>query len=73
MAISGLARNTKLVPRFYGPFQVVEKIGEVSYKLKLREGSLIYLVFHVSQLNKQLNYEVVSLSQLLPVDDAQGC
>lgn len=73
MAISGLARNTKLVPRFYGLFQVVEKIGEVSYKLKLREGSLIYLVFHVSQLNKQLNYEVVSLSQLLPVDDAQGC
>lgn len=41
---------SKLPKCFYGPFKIVEQIGNIAYKLELPEGSRIHPIFHYSIL-----------------------
>ena len=46
-------RHGKLLPRFIGPFEILERIGSVAYQLALPPSMLgVHEVFHVSMLWK---------------------
>ncbi|GJS78386.1 putative reverse transcriptase domain-containing protein [Tanacetum coccineum] len=48
-------KKGKLAPRYVGPFEIVERVGNVAYRLKLpHELSCVHDTFHVSNLKKCL-------------------
>ena len=61
-------RLGKLSPRFYGPFQILQRAGSVSYKLDLPPESKLHSNFHVSCLKQRLGQHVVPLPSLPPMD-----
>jgi len=42
----------KLAPKFYGPYEIIQCIGQVAYKLAHPTHCKIHPIFHVSCLNK---------------------
>ena len=42
----------KLAPKFYGPYIILKRVGQVAYQLALPSQSKLHLVFHVSCLKK---------------------
>jgi hypothetical protein len=48
----------KLKPRYFDPFEIISKVGVIAYELKLPEGSILHLVFHVSQLKKYIGTHI---------------
>ena len=51
-------RNNKLSPRYYKPYQIMQKIGSVSYKLELPPTTKIHPVFHVMCLKKVIGQNI---------------
>ena len=46
-------KKGKLSPRYIGPFEILERIGKIAYKLALpSELASVHNVFHVSMLKK---------------------
>ena len=55
---------SKLSPQFCGLFKILNKVGQVAYKLELPAHSKVHPVFHVSHLRKRL------IGQERPVDNS---
>ena len=51
--------SQKLFAKYYGPYQVIERIGAVAYKLSLPSSNAIHPVFHVSQLKQHAGNKIV--------------
>ncbi|KAD5508046.1 hypothetical protein E3N88_15749 [Mikania micrantha] len=55
-------KKGKLAPRYVGPFEILQKIGLVAYKLKLpQELGEVHDTFHVSNLKKCLSDESLNV------------
>ncbi|GJR17066.1 hypothetical protein Tco_0965593 [Tanacetum coccineum] len=61
-------KHEKLNPRYIRPFQIIEKIGPVAYRLELpQKHSRVHNVFHVCNLKKCLSYDTL----VIPLEEIQ--
>jgi hypothetical protein len=67
----GLGNAPKLTSKYYGPFRILSKVGNLAYKLQLPPGTLLHDVFHVNQLKKHLGPAAVPNAKL-PMLTPQG-
>ena len=61
--------HQKLVPKFYGPYSVLQHIGQVVYKISLPTSFKIHRVFYVSSLKKFTGPNCRVQSTLLELDE----
>ncbi|XP_019418497.1 PREDICTED: uncharacterized protein LOC109329271 [Lupinus angustifolius] len=62
--------NEKLSPKYFGPFEVLSKVGAIAYKLQLPTHLRVHNVFHVSQLKTHIGQAIIVA--FIPTSIAEG-
>jgi hypothetical protein len=52
-------KNHKLSPKFYGPYRIRKRVGQVAYSLDISNKGRLHDVFHVSCLKKKLAHQLL--------------
>ena len=64
--IKRFGKKKKLAPRYVGPYQILDSVGKVSYRVALPPlMSQVHLVFHISLLRKY----VADPTHILPMQE----
>jgi hypothetical protein len=58
MSFKQANKDNKLSPNYYGPYNVLQNIGTMAYKLELPSSSRVHPFFHVSCLNKVIGDKI---------------
>ncbi|KAH9648537.1 hypothetical protein KPL70_025625 [Citrus sinensis] len=61
--------HQKLASKYFGPYPIIRRVGQVAYELKLSTGSRVHPVFHVSLLKKYVGVMPQFSADLPYVDD----
>ena len=57
------------MPKFYGPYTVLKRVGHVAYKLALPSHSKLHPVFHVSCLKKVIGTKCQTQTKIPKLDE----
>jgi hypothetical protein len=55
----------KLAPKFYGPYTILKRVGQVAYQLDFPSHSKLHPIFHVSFLKKVIGTKCQTQTNLL--------
>ena len=69
MSLNQAKKDNKLSPKYYGWYNVLQKIGTIAYKLVLRATSRVHPVFHVSCLKTVIGDKLLVQTILLELDE----
>ena len=69
MPLKQAKKDNKLSPKYYGPYNMLQKIGIMAYKLEFHANSQVHCIFHVSCLKKVIGDKLPIQTILLELDE----
>jgi len=73
MASLNVHGRGKLGPRYFGPYKIIEKIGDVAYRLELPPAARLHNVFHVGLLKPFHGSPPEAPPALPPIQHGRAC